>query len=126
MPLAAERPALPGLHLIADLDGCRCDARWLHDDRLIAASLSELVAASGLRAVAQVFHRFPGGGVTGAIVLEESHLALHTWPECSRVTLDLYVCNYSGDNRAKARALFAELMRIYDANDARLHALDRS
>ncbi|MBL8471420.1 MAG: adenosylmethionine decarboxylase [Rhodocyclaceae bacterium] len=120
-----DNAALPGLHLIADLYACRCAPCWMQDDALIAARLLDLVAGAGLRAVARVFHRFPGGGVTGAIVLEESHLALHTWPESCLVTMDLYVCNFSGDNRAKARALFAQLLRLYDAADARVHELDR-
>ena len=49
-------------------------------------------------------------GATGAVVLAESHLAVHTWPELRAVTLDLYVCNFSHDNSAAARAAFAQLI----------------
>ena len=49
-------------------------------------------------------------GATGAVVLAESHLAVHTWPELRAVTLDLYVCNFSRDNSAAARAAFAQLI----------------
>ena len=49
-------------------------------------------------------------GVTGTVVLAESHLALHTWPEISSVTLDVYVCNFSGDNSRQAHALFNEII----------------
>jgi len=42
-------------------------------------------------------------------VLAESHLAIHTWPELDAVTLDLYVCNFSQDNRAAAEAAYAAL-----------------
>jgi len=56
--------------------------------------------------VAEAFHQFPAAGATGALVLAESHLAIHTWPELDAVTLDLYVCNYSQDNRAAAEAAY--------------------
>jgi len=43
------------------------------------------------------------GGRDGVVVLAESHLAIHTWPEKMSVTVDVYVCNYGSDNREKAR-----------------------
>ena len=45
------------------------------------------------------------GGVTGTVLLAESHLAIHTWPETGSVTIDVYVCNFSADNSGKARRL---------------------
>ena len=72
--------------------------------------------AAGLQAVDQLFHRFPAtpqgpGGVTATVLLAESHLAVHTWPESGSVSLDLYVCNFSEDNTAKARALMQTLLQ---------------
>jgi S-adenosylmethionine decarboxylase len=58
---------------------------------------------SGLRSVNELFHRFEPaarGAVTGVVLLAESHLAVHTWPELGAVTLDVYVCNFGGDNSA--------------------------
>jgi S-adenosylmethionine decarboxylase len=54
----------------------------------------QAVAACGLQAVAQLFHTFPDthhgpGGVTATVLLAESHLCLHTWPEQHAVTLDV-------------------------------------
>jgi spermidine synthase len=43
-------------------------------------------------------------GVTGTVLLAESHLAIHTWPETGSVTIDVYVCNFSADNSGKAHA----------------------
>jgi S-adenosylmethionine decarboxylase proenzyme len=69
------------------------------------------VQGCGLSAVGELFHRFEqrGGGVTGVVLLAESHLAVHTWPELGAVTLDVYVCNFSGDNSARADSLLADL-----------------
>ena len=43
------------------------------------------------------------------MILAESHLAIHTWPEMGSVTVDVYVCNYTTDNTAKAQSLFRAL-----------------
>ena len=56
------------------------------------------------------FHCFPApGGITGMVLLAESHLAVHTWPELGAVTLDAYVCKLHGDHSAQAKALTARL-----------------
>ena len=75
-----------------------------------AAALRELclsaTAAVGLTAVGDTFHQFEPQGVTGTVLLAESHLAIHTWPESGFATVDVFVCNFQADNSAKARALF--------------------
>jgi spermidine synthase len=81
----------------------------------LAGLCRQAVANAGLTLVAEKFFTFPDwqgqpGGVTGAALLAESHLALHTWPERSGVTLDVYVCNFSGDNSARAESLLHELI----------------
>ena len=107
-----------GLHLIADLKDCRCPPRQL----LAAGWLADFCVSAchkhGVTVVGQLFHTFTDttgepAGVTGTVVLAESHLAIHTWPELASVTLDVYVCNYSGDNSARARGLFAEVITAF-------------
>jgi S-adenosylmethionine decarboxylase len=84
------------------------------------------VAAAGLTPVGELFHRFPTpGGVTGVVLLAESHLAVHTWPEIGAVTLDVYVCNLGADNSARAEALFAALAAAFEPRDVERHALQR-
>ena len=103
-----------GLHLIADLHDCRCDPGLLLDAPALEAYCVDACRRHGLTVVGRLFHAFrdahgQAAGVTGTVVLAESHLALHTWPEICAVTLDVYVCNFSGDNSARAQALFAEV-----------------
>lgn len=105
---------MEGLHILAELHDCRCERALL----LSAAELRRLsldaCAAAGLTVVAEVFHEFgtreQPAGATGAVVLAESHLAIHTWPELDAVTLDIYVCNFSQDNRAAAEQAYACLV----------------
>ena len=110
---------MQGLHLTADLHQCRCDPRWLTDAALLGEHCVLAVDAAGLQAVAQLFHTFPPtasgpSGVTATVLLAESHLCVHTWPEQGAVTLDVYVCNFGGDHSAKAQALMAALLALFE------------
>jgi S-adenosylmethionine decarboxylase proenzyme len=101
---------MQGLHLTADLRGCPRSVAALTDPQALRALCLHAVAQAGLRAVGELFHAFPApGGVTGVVLLAESHLALHTWPELGAVTLDVYVCNLQHDHSAGAEALLARL-----------------
>ena len=116
-----------GLHLLGDLYGCVCDSRLMLDATYLEAFCKAQVAAAGLVSVGSLFHSFgEGRGVTGMVVLAESHVSLHTWPEAGYVTLDVYVCNYSSDNRPKAQQLFDEIMSAFNPRDPRLHAVERA
>jgi S-adenosylmethionine decarboxylase len=121
---------MQGLHLTADLHQCRCDARWLTDAAALGARCLQAVDTAGLRTVGQLFHTFPAtehgpGGVTATVLLAESHLCVHTWPEQQAVTLDVYVCNFGGDHSAKAQALLADLQNLFDPTHAELNSLAR-
>ena len=99
-----------GLHLTADLYQCAGHERYMLDADAIAGLCREQTAASGLTLVDDTWVKFPPyegqpGGVTGTVLLAESHLAIHTWPETGSVTIDVYVCNFSADNSGKARRL---------------------
>ena len=92
-----------GLHLIADLHDCRCRPGFLLDAPGLEFFCVAACERHGLTIVGRCFHQFRNAagepaGVTGTVVLAESHLAVHTWPEIGGVTLDVYVCNFSADN----------------------------
>ena len=80
---------------------------------------------AGLTILGDLFHEFDGGGVTGTVVLAESHLAIHTWPELQSVTLDVYVCNYTQDNSAKARQVVTDLMDLFRPEEHVQHDVPR-
>ena len=116
-----------GLHLIGDLYGCLCDSRLMHDAEYLEDFCKARVAAADLTSVGSLFHSFgEGGGVTGVVVLAESHLSIHTWPESGYVTLDVYVCNYSTDNRPKAQKLFDDIQAAFSPADPHLHRVERA
>jgi S-adenosylmethionine decarboxylase len=129
---------MQGLHLTADLHGCRADVPSMTDTASLRALCLAAVELAGLQAVGELFHRFsaatlPGGapgsdaalGITGVVLLAESHLAVHTWPEIGAVTLDVYVCNVGADNSARAHALMDALVTAFAPTHAERHALRR-
>ncbi len=59
------------------------------------------------------------------MVLAESHLAVHTWPEIGFVTIDLYVCNVISDNSDKGNRLFEHLVRSFDPAQTRQKQVER-
>jgi S-adenosylmethionine decarboxylase len=130
VPPAASFPAVQrqaaGVHLMGDLHGCLCDHRLMHDAAHLEAFCQERVSAAGLTPVGSLFHRFDeGGGVTGVVVLAESHLSVHTWPESGYVTLDVFVCNHSADNGPKAQQLFDALLTAFNPREPHLRRVDR-
>ncbi|MBK6355901.1 MAG: adenosylmethionine decarboxylase [Betaproteobacteria bacterium] len=119
-----------GLHLIADLHDCRCAPGFLLDAPGLETFCVDACQRHGLTVVGRLFHAFQdaGGqpaGVTGTVVLAESHLAVHTWPEIASVTLDIYVCNFSGDNSEQAHALFDEVITVFSPKRLEKQAVAR-
>lgn len=115
----------PGLHVMGDLYDVQCDADFLvNADRLRSHSL-RLVEEAGLTSVGDFFHQFDGGGVTGMVVLAESHMSIHTWPEKQYVTVDVYVCSYTQDNRPRARELYQALLDSFKPLRESSHAVER-
>lgn len=106
-----------GLHIIAEFHDCTCDDRLLRGVEALARLCRTSCQAAGLEVVAEAFHAFgtdtEPAGATGALVLAESHLAVHTWPELKAVTFDLYVCNFSRDNRQAAEVAYRCLLESF-------------
>ena len=117
---------MQGTHLTADLQGCDAALPVMTDTGALRTLCLQAVADAGLKAVGELFHRFPApGGVTGVVLLAESHLAVHTWPELQSVTLDVYVCNVGGDNSAKARTLMGAVVAKFGPQHSTQHAHTR-
>jgi S-adenosylmethionine decarboxylase len=115
----------PGLHVMGDLYDVQCDERFLIDIDLLTEHCIGLVQKAGLSTVGQYFHQFEGGGVTGMVVLAESHMSVHTWPEKKYVTVDVYVCSYSQDNRPRARQLYQSLLDTFQPEREISHSVER-
>jgi len=111
-----------GLHIIADLYNCQKGDLLVSSERLRTLCVKACQDV-GLTVLGEHFYQFDGadgtqdGGATGAVVLAESHLAIHTWPERNGATLDVYVCNYTADNTGKAETVYATLLKALKPAD---------
>lgn len=115
------------VHLFGELFSCPQDAKLMvHADALRELCL-RLVRESGLTSVGDCFYQFPGegSGITGTVILAESHLAIHTWPESGYVSLDVFVCNYTTNNRPKALRLFDTLAKAFEPGRVNMTELHR-
>lgn len=119
-----------GLHLTADLYRCACAVDLLTRPLAIGGLCRRHAHDAGLTVVGEQWVAFPAqpdgpGGVTGMLLLAESHLAVHTWPELANVTLDVYVCNFTADNSARAERLMHSLVAMLAPARVRVQRLQR-
>ena len=126
---ADTRLNMQGIHLIGDLEGCSCGEALLLSCSAIEELLVSECIRAGLTPVGSKFHQFGASdapaGVTGVVLLKESHACIHTWPELNCVTLDVYVCSFSRDNRAAARELFQRLIDAFAPQHPRTQEHER-
>jgi S-adenosylmethionine decarboxylase proenzyme len=119
-----------GLHIIADLYNCQ-KGELLISSRKLRDLCVNACTDVGLTVLGDHFYQFDAldggqnGGSTGAVVLAESHLAIHTWPERSGATLDVYVCNFTADNTDKAEAVYDKLMKALKPGDVMVERVMR-
>lgn len=101
-----------GTHIVCELSGC--DAAKLSDVDAVANMMVQAAREANATVVQQVFHRFQPHGVSGVVVIQESHLSIHTWPETGYAAMDFYTCGDHTDPWAAceyaARMLDAEVM----------------
>jgi S-adenosylmethionine decarboxylase len=91
-----------GTHLLADFEGVA--PMLLSDAAAIEDVLRQAALAAGARILHGHFHTFgAGGGVTGVLLLAESHISIHTWPEDGFAALDIFMCGAARPALALAR-----------------------
>ncbi len=84
-----------GRHLIVEFTNC--DRELLDNTELLETHMKEAVRRSGATIVQSVFHRYNPHGVSGVVVIAESHLSIHTWPEYDYAAVDFFTCGESVD-----------------------------
>ncbi len=85
-------PAL-GQHSLFDFHGCAAEA--LRDTERLRIAMLAAVRAAGGTIVNETFHTFSPHGVSGVIVIAESHVTIHTWPEFGYAAVDVFSCGVS-------------------------------
>lgn len=84
-----EEPSL-GSHLLVEMYGC--DPRCLESEGDVGRAMHDAARESEATVVAHSFHEFQPYGVSGAVIIQESHYTIHTWPEHGYAAVDLFYC----------------------------------
>src|SRR3989344_490203 len=102
-----------GIHIISNLFGCR-NGKLLVDKEKLTKLMTNSVKKNGLNILQESFHKFDEGGITGFLLLSESHISIHTWPEKDNyLALDIFVCNLEKDNTKNARKIYEEIVKAF-------------
>ena len=79
-----------GRHILVEFIGCNSEI--LNDVSIIEKSMVDAAQDAGATVINSTFHHFSPFGVSGVVVIQESHLAIHTWPEYQYAAVDLFTC----------------------------------
>ncbi|MGZ3690316.1 MAG: polyamine aminopropyltransferase [Pseudobdellovibrio sp.] len=99
-----------GRHILVEFLNCKADV--LNDVAAIENAMVEAAQIAGATVINSTFHHFSPYGVSGVVVIQESHLAIHTWPEYRYAAVDLFTCGDSVDPWVS----FEHLKKAFDAS----------
>ncbi len=96
-----------GRHLLVELHDCNREA--LNDLDLIRDVMVKAAIDCGAVVLGNSFHRFSPQGVSGVVVIAESHISIHTWPEYGYAAVDVFTCGTSVNPEIAAEVLIDRL-----------------
>lgn len=103
-----------GIHLLADFYQCQDSLNLLKNIKLLKKVVFKISQEAGFQVINTLFYKFPDqGGITGLILVSESHIAIHTWPEKRFLNLDIFLCNFKKDNSLKIKKTFQAFQIIF-------------
>ncbi|OGO19069.1 MAG: S-adenosylmethionine decarboxylase proenzyme [Chloroflexi bacterium RBG_16_50_11] len=96
-----------GRHLLVELHDC--DREALNDIDLIREVMLQAAIDCGAEVLGDSFHRFSPQGVSGVVVIAESHISIHTWPEHGYAAADVFTCGTKVNPEIAAEVLIEKL-----------------
>jgi len=87
-----------GTHFVVEAAGC--SEEILSDPKRIEQIFKEAAKAARMTVKASYFFRFRPKGVSGSVIVAESHISIHTWPELGYAAIDVYTCGESDPEKA--------------------------
>ena len=108
-----------GRHIIAELYGV--DKDLISKEEQVREIMDKVVKEAGIETVGGLYKQFNPHGVTGIVLISESHISIHTWPEYELVNLDIFTC---GDSQQADKA-FEAFLKYFKPKSYRHYILDR-
>lgn len=96
-----------GKHILLELKDC--DRQLLDDLGYLKSVLTAAASEAGATVLGESFHQFSPQGVSGVVIIAESHLFIHTWPECGYAAVDIFTCGDSVEAEKATQLLVREL-----------------
>jgi len=79
-----------GKHLLLELKDC--DAELLNNMEYLREALSSVASSIGATVIKDSFYQFSPQGISGVVIIAESHISVHTWPEFRYAAVDVFTC----------------------------------
>lgn len=111
-----------GVHVVANFKDCLFD---FSKENTLLDECKKIITNSGLTIVGDVQHCFDPQGVTFTILLAESHVSIHTWPEIKAVAFDIYTCNFFNDNTSKTLQVYNDVINLFQPQSITSQTLER-
>lgn len=108
-----------GRHILAEF--FECDSNVLNNPKLVEKYMLQAALECGATIVNKCFHLFMPHGVSGVVIISESHLAIHTWPEYGYAAVDLFTCGEQCDPKIS----YEYLKEKFASKDAKYSQLNR-
>ncbi|MCX5998979.1 MAG: adenosylmethionine decarboxylase [Chloroflexi bacterium] len=96
-----------GKHLLLELKDC--NREMLNDVGFLQETLVSVAEQAGATVLEKYFHQFAPQGVSGAVIIAESHLSIHTWPEYGYAAADIFTCGDTVNTEMAAELLIEKL-----------------
>ena len=84
-----------GRHILAEMYDCSPES--LNNIKVVEQTMVDAALEAGAEVREVAFHKFSPQGVSGVVVISESHLAIHTWPELGYAAVDIFTCGHTVD-----------------------------
>ncbi|HLT57364.1 MAG TPA: adenosylmethionine decarboxylase [Limnochordales bacterium] len=108
-----------GRHILCEAYGC--DPEVLNDRKVVEQIMVDAALMAGAEVREVAFHKFSPQGVSGVVVISESHLAIHTWPELGYAAIDVFTCGDTVDPWEACNYL----IKAFRANDVETQEVTR-
>ena len=96
-----------GKHLLLELKDC--NRELLNDLKFLKTMLIAAANEAGATVLGESFHQFNPHGVSGVVIIAESHLFIHTWPECGYAAVDIFTCGNTVQPEKANKRVITEL-----------------
>ena len=108
-----------GNHVLADFYGC--NGKLINNRETVERFMQDAAIHCGATIVNTTIHEFNPIGISGVVVIAESHLAIHTWPEYNFIALDAFTCGTLINPHDAINYLFSR----FEAKEKKIHSCPR-